>query len=69
MNDYNQQPIPSPSRIQTYTPKELASELGIPYRVVLEAIRNRKLRCIQYSPRVRHIRSEDASRWVTSITN
>lgn len=54
---------------QMFTPKELAAELGISYRLVLDAIRAGKLRAIHYGPRLRQIRSEDAAKWVTSLTN
>lgn len=54
--------------IETYTAKELAGKLNIPYRIVLAAIKKKELRCIHYSPKYRRIRSEDAARWIQGIT-
>ena len=54
--------------ITTYSPRELANELGIPYRIVLGAIRARKLRVLEFSRHYRRIRSEDAAKWIQSIT-
>jgi hypothetical protein len=55
--------------IETYTAKELAGKLKVPYRIILNAIRKKELRCICYSPKYRRIRSEDAARWIQSITS
>lgn len=54
--------------IETYTCKELAGKLKVPYRIILNAIRKGELRCIAYSPKFRRIRSEDAALWIQSIT-
>lgn len=54
--------------IETYTAKELASKLKVPYRIVLSAIKKRELRCIRYSAKFRRIRSEDAAAWIQRIT-
>lgn len=54
--------------IETYSAKELATKIGIPYRIVLRAIKMKELRCIRFSPKFRRIRSEDAARWVQGLT-
>jgi excisionase family DNA binding protein len=54
--------------IETFTPKELAAELKVPYRTVLQAIKNKQLRVLEFSAKYRRIRSEDAAKWIQSIT-
>ena len=54
--------------IESYSPKELSAELQIPYRTILKAIKNNEIKCQHYSPRFRRIRSEEAARWVQSVT-
>ncbi|MEO7099431.1 MAG: excisionase family DNA-binding protein [Luteolibacter sp.] len=54
--------------LTTYSPKELAGLLKIPYRVVLRAIMEKKLRCAKFSASTYRIRSEDAAEWMASIT-
>ena len=51
----------------TYTPKGLARELSIDYRVVLRALKNGSLASINYGPRTRRIRMEAAARWVSDV--
>lgn len=54
--------------IETFTPKELAGQLKIPYRIVLGAIKSGQLRTMTFTPKFRRIRSEDAAKWIESVT-
>lgn len=54
--------------IETFTPKELAAQLQVPYRIILAAIKSGELRTIHFSAKYRRIRSQDAAAWIQSIT-
>jgi excisionase family DNA binding protein len=54
--------------IETYSPKELAQALKIPYRIVLHALKTGSLKAIHFGKRHRRIHSKSAAAWIQSIT-
>lgn len=55
-------------KIDLFKVKEFATASGIPYRGILAAIKAGELRCIRRNARWFRIRSEDAAKWVASLT-
>jgi len=54
--------------IEHYTPKELATALKIPYRLILRAMRSGALKATYFGPKHRLIHSKAAAQWIDSIT-
>jgi len=54
--------------VEFYTAKELASTLGIPYRLILRALKTGALKAARFGPRHRMIHSRAAAAWIAEIT-
>lgn len=55
--------------IEMYSPQGLAAALGMPYRLILRAIKSGRLVCHKENSRVFFITARDAARWFNSLSD
>ena len=55
--------------IEIYTPLELSGALGMPYRLILRAIKTERLKCHKVNSRVFFITAPNAARWFNSLSD
>jgi hypothetical protein len=66
--EIDQKPPQKRDKIDLFKVKDFAEMSGLPYRLILGAIKSGELRCIRGNKRYFRIRSEDGARWIVSLT-